>query len=114
MLKINGVDIPTPSAMQVGIHDISNAERNAKGNMMIDRIATKRKIELGWGPLSPLEMSVILNAVKDVFFSVTYPEPMTGDMQTKTFYVGDRTTPMLIFQDGQPTWENLKMNFVER
>lgn len=114
MLKINGVAIPTPSSFQVSVLDISEAERNASGTMNIDRIATKRKIEAEWKQLDNANMSVLLQAVKDVFFTVSYPDPYTGTEQTKTFYVGDRTAPMYNYNAGSPVWENLKMNFVER
>ena len=46
MIKINGVAMPAPSEYSVSIMDISKAERNAAGTMIIERIATKRKIEL--------------------------------------------------------------------
>ena len=46
MIRINGVTIPTPSDYSVGIMDLSQAERNANGTMIIERIATKRKLEM--------------------------------------------------------------------
>lgn len=114
MLKINGVAIPTPSSFQASVLDISNAERNANGDMNIDRVATKRKIEVEWKQISNTSMSALLKAVEDIFFTVTYPDPYTGTEQTKTFYVGDRTAPMYNYNAGSPVWENLKMNFIER
>lgn len=68
MIKINGVEIPTPSDYSVGIQDISKAERNANGTMIMERIATKRKIELVWKYLSKEDLSKVLNAVSPVFF----------------------------------------------
>jgi hypothetical protein len=114
MIDINGVTIPTPSAFQVSISDVSEAERNAKGDIMIDRIATKRKLELSWAPLSSADMSTILKAVKDIFFTVTYPDPQEGAELTKTFYVGDRTAPVLTIIDGAPMWSSLKFNLIEK
>ena len=114
MITINYEEIPVPSKFQVGISDISNAERNAQGQMMIDRIATKRKLELEWKSLKQAEISYLLNAVKDIFFEVTYPDPMTGNTETKLFYVGDRSVPMYNYNNGDIRWEGVKMNFVER
>ncbi|MEK5038971.1 DUF6711 family protein [Sporosarcina sp. FSL K6-3457] len=114
MLEINNIPIPTPSGFQVGIMDLSNAERNAQGDMLIDRIATKRKIELKWNHLSPHELSTVLQVINNVYFFVKYPDPLTGQFETKTFYVGDRTTPMYSFVDGTPVWKDISFNFIEK
>lgn len=111
MLKINGVAIATPSAFLVDIEDVDGESgRNAKGQMLRDRIAVKRKISCEWPPLTDGEISIILKAVQNVFFEVTYPDPMEGMEVTKTMYVGIRSAPML----HKGKWQNLKMNFIER
>jgi hypothetical protein len=110
MIKVNGVDIATPKTFSVEINDIDGeSERNARGDLVRDRIAVKRKLSLDWGPLTDAQMSVLLNAVKGVFFDVTYPDPQDG-IVTKNMYVGNRTAPM--YKNG--LWESLKMSFVER
>lgn len=114
MLEINNIRMPSPSEFQVGIMDIEEAERNAQGDMMIDRIATKRKIELKWDYLSTQELSALLQIVNNIFFFVKYPDPMTGRFETKTFYVGDRTTPMYSLVNGKPLWSGTSFNFIER
>ena len=115
MLKINGVSIATPSSFQVGISDLDGeSNRNAKGLLIRDRIAVKRKLECSWPALTNSQISTLLTAVSDVFFTVTYPDPQTGTNQSKTFYAGDRTTPIYMVKDGQVLWEGLEMNFVER
>lgn len=114
MLEINNVPIPTPSSFQVGIMDLSKAERNAKGDMLIDRIATKRKIELKWKHLEVGQLASLLQLVNNVYFFVKYPDPMTGRFETKTFYVGDRTTPMYSFIDGKPVWNDIGFNIIEK
>lgn len=116
MLKINGVAIAAPSVFKVDISDLDGeAGRNARGNLIRDRVAVKRKLECEWGPLENSEISTLLQAVKDEFFQVTYPDPMTGNNQTKTFYVGDRSAPAL-YQDnnGKMLWHGLNMNLIER
>lgn len=115
MIVINGVDIATPSTFQVEISDIDGeTNRNAKGEMLRDRITTKRKLNCEWGVLSSIECSTLLKAVKDIFFTVTYPDPMEGGPVTKTFYVGDRTAPALYYKNNQVFWKELKMNFIEK
>lgn len=115
MLKINGVTIATPQSFKVEISDLDGeSHRNAKGLLIRDRIAVKRKLECSWPPLTNFQISTILKAVKPVFFSVTYPDPEEGTNLTKTFYVGDRSAPVLMIKNGVPMWEGLEMNFIER
>lgn len=115
MLKINGVAIAAPKTFQPSINDVDGeTNRNANGELLRDRIATKRKIELEWGPLDDEECSTILKAVKDVFFTVEFPDPMEGKLIKKTMYVGDRTAPMYAFSNSKPKWSGLKMNLIEK
>lgn len=115
MIQINGVAIATPKSFKVTINDLDGeSNRNARGELIRDRIAVKRKLECEWAPLSMSEISTILQAMQDVYFSVTYPDPMEGIMLTKTFYVGDRTAPIYRNIDGNILWEGLSMNFIEK
>lgn len=117
MLKINGVPIKSPSVFQVDIYDLDSPDtaRNTLGEMLRDRIAVKRKLICEWPPLTMAEISPLLQAVKDVYFEVAYPDPVTGNLaETKTFYVGDRTAPLLLVRSGEYLWEGLKMNFIEK
>ncbi|HBF0592839.1 TPA: hypothetical protein KNN84_000769 [Clostridioides difficile] len=115
MLSINGVDIIAPTVFQVDLTDIDGeSNRNAKGEMCRDRIATKRKLNCEWGILDSSEISILLNQVKDVFFKITYPDPILGHIETKTFYVGDRSMPVALKKDNNIFWQSLKMNFIEK
>lgn len=114
LIKINGVGIPTPSEYSVGIQDISKAERNASGTMIVERIATKRKIELSWKYLDRTSLSIILSAVADVFFAVEYVDPQDNAVKVGTFYCGDRKSGMLDFKNGVPRYKDVSFNLVER
>ena len=117
MISINGVQITTPSKMSVSISDVDspNTTRNAKGDLIRDRVGVKRKIELEFPPLKQAEMQVLLGQIQDVFFDVTYNDPLLG-VTTKNMYVGDRSTPLYRYGNGGSDilWENVKFNFVER
>lgn len=114
MLTINGVTVTLPKTMSVDIEDLDseNTTRNTSGDLMRDRIAVKRKINLDWPPLKQAEISAILNAVAGVSFTVSYLDPMVG-ARTGTFYAGSKSAPLLRLKDGQPLWENLKFNLIE-
>ncbi|MBU3226810.1 DUF6711 family protein [Clostridium algidicarnis] len=114
MISINGAELPAPTDFQVGIMDISKAERNANGEMIIERIATKRKLELTWKNLSKEETSKLLKSVSPIFFNTTYIDPQDNSEKTGTFYCGDRTNGMLGFINGEPYWKSIKFNLIER
>lgn len=114
LITINGVDLPTPSDLQVGIMDLSKAERNARGTMIIERIATKRKLDLTYSFLTRSELSLVLSAVSSVFFNVTYLDPQTNSYRTGSFYCGDRNVGMLDFKNGVPRYKDIKFDLIER
>ncbi len=118
IIKIDGVTIPrNPSEFSVDVMDIddgSTTARTVDGTLHRDRIAVKRKINMRWNALTWDVLSQLLEAVSPVFFEVYYPDPMTGQYETKTFYVGDRQAPVAILRNGTIIWEGLTMNFIER
>lgn len=114
MISIKGVVIPTPKTFEVTINDLDGeSNRNARGELLRDRIAVKRKLNLEWPALSQSEISTLLKAVSSVFFTVTFPDPQLGVI-TKTMYVGDRTSPAYQYINGTVKWSGLKMNFIEK
>lgn len=114
MIKINGVVIPAPSDYGVAIQDISNAERNAKGTIIIERIATKRKISMTWQYLSSDDLSNILTLVSPVFFCVEYIDPQDNGTKSGTFYSGDRNSNGIGIKNGKMHWKDTKFDLIER
>ena len=114
MIKINGVAMATPKIYEATVSDLDGeSNRNAAGQLIRDRIAVKRKLNLEWGPLSQSEIAPILNAVSGVFFTVTFPDPQLGII-TKTMYVGDRTAPAYQYINEEVKWSGLKLNLIEK
>lgn len=118
MLKINGVDLPlSPSEFQVKIMDLDNSEssvRTADGTLTRDRIAVKRQIEMSFnGLLSTEQVSSVLSMMTAINFTFTYPDPFTGTILTKTFYVGDRPVPAAFFKDGVAWWKGFRITLTE-
>lgn len=119
LLKVNGVAIPSPQTLEYALYDLDAEEgagRNQMGEMFRDRVAVKRKLVCTWGPKVPEEMSTLLKAVDDVFFTLEYPDAHDGTYRTGTFYVGDRTAPVYMWNDEKQKflWTGLSMNFIER
>ena len=122
---VNGKTIPTPSTLNFTISDIDGeSNRNAKGDMVRDRIAVKRKLDLGWNALNNEELHTLLNAVCDksksgdnVFFTVEFFDPMENKRVKCTMYVGDRSMPEYWNPTGKDEdilWKSMTMNLIER
>ncbi|MDT8715434.1 hypothetical protein IAI10_02025 [Clostridium sp. 19966] len=118
ILQINGIDIPDPSSLKVGVNDIDgdNSQRNAAGDLTRDRVAVKRKLECEWPALTNEDISTVLTAVKDVFFQCKFPDPEEGQIITKTCYVSDRSAAVY-WKDpktGQYLWKGLSFSIIEK
>ncbi|MFT8836854.1 DUF6711 family protein [Liquorilactobacillus satsumensis] len=116
-LSIGGTQVKAPASLDCIIQDIdAKASRDANGLLHRDRVAVKRKLTLKWGPLTVSECSTLLQAVSGQFFSCTYLDAQDGGLSTRTFYVGDRTTPVYTFNTdlSEYVWQNLQMDFIEQ
>ena len=116
-LKVNNVEIKCPNEFKVTVLDVDDGEtsvRTADGTLNRDRVAVKRQIEMSWTMIKWSELSTILQAMADVFFDFYYPDPMTGQYETKTFYVGNRPAPMALVKDGEIYWTDVKIILTER
>ena len=119
VLQINGIDIADPKTLTWDIYDLDAEEgagRNQSGEMFRDRVAVKRKINCTWGPLELEEMSRLLKSMDDVFFTLRYPDAHDGMYREGEFYVGDRSTPLYMWNEKKQKylWEGLSANFIER
>ena len=117
LLKINTVDLPAPTVLQPGIQDLDSEDgtgRNQAGTMFRDRIAVKRAVHCEWGVLTRSEMSALLQAMSPPSFSLTYPDPQTGTLETITAYVGNRVPAICaVISDTDWMWTGLSVDFVE-
>ena len=118
ILQINKIDIADPNTLTWDIYDLDSEEsgRNQLGEMFRDRVTVKRKLTCTWSPMEPDEMSRLLKAMGDVFFTLRYPDAYDGTYREGTFYVGDRSTPLYVWNNEKKKylWEGLSANFIER
>lgn len=117
LLKIGATELPAPTVLQPGIRDLDSEDgtgRNQAGTMFRDRIAVKRSVHCEWGVLTRTEMADLLSAISPASFSLTYPDPQTGDFSTITAYVGDRTPAMCnMIGNNDWNWTGLSVDFTE-
>lgn len=117
MIKVDGVQLPCPSALTWGLQDVSAADsgRTQDALMHKNRVAQKRTLNVTWNALDWEATCAIIQAVNPEYVQVEYPDPLTGNQhETRTFYVGDRSAPFKCWWIGNQRMEGLTFDFIER
>lgn len=115
MLTIAGVTIPqNPAEITVGRFDLTKSERTASGKMVMDIIATKRRVDCTWKMLPDSMLQTIIDTItaNKPFFSLEYPD--AGGSKTMTCYAGDIVTSLWHTKDGVRYWEEVTIPFIEQ
>ena len=114
MLKIAGVTVKTPSELKVGRFDLTKSNRTASGKMMMELIATKRRVDCVWMMLPDNDLKLIIDTItaKKPFFSLEYPD--AGGTKTMTCYAGDIVSSLWHTKNGVRYWEEVSIGFIER
>lgn len=115
MLTIDGIAVKNPKGFEVELEEkYGTEETNALGNIIVDRIATKRILKIDWGFMTQAEMANVMTSMDDVFFTVAYPDPRLG-ATTKTFKVDRKSAPKSIVGSGGVVfWDGLSVTLKER
>jgi hypothetical protein len=114
MLKIAGVTVKTPSELKVGRFDITKSNRAASGKMMMELIATKRRVDVVWKMVADSELQTIIDTItaNKPFFSLEYPD--AGGTKSMTCYAGDVVTSLWHTKNGVRYWEEVSIGFIEQ
>lgn len=114
-LLFNGVAVASPTVFKPSFKDLDSdsSTRNANGYLVRDRIrSAMRTLHFEWGSLTSNEISTILQAVQGVSISVFYPDAMDGQWETRTVYVGDRSTEAT-YDFASGLWNGLAFDLIE-
>ena len=106
----------SPGGLKWSIMSIQSADsgRAENGEMIATLVAKKRKLEIKYANLTPEDAKAILEEVSgDMFFEVTYYDVLAGEQETRTFYVGDRSTDWYNYNIERGL-ENLAFNRIEK
>lgn len=79
-----------------------------------NRVAQKRKIQVGYNGITDEKAGQILRAINPEYIRVTYFDLMAGQNETRWFYVGDRSSPFKWWWDGKHILESLTFDLIER
>lgn len=114
MLKIAGVSVKAPTDLKIGRFDITKSSRTASGKMVMEVIATKRRVDVVWKMITDSELQTIIDTItaNKPFFSLQYPD--AGGSKTMTCYVGDIVTSMWHTKNGIRYWEDVSIPFIEQ
>ena len=114
MLKIAGITVKAPTELKVGRFDLSKSSRTASGKMVMELIATKRRVDVIWKMLEDSELQQILDLItaNKPFFTLTYPD--AGGSATMTCYAGDINTSLWHTKNGVRYWEEVSIPFIEQ
>ena len=92
MIAVAGVYIKSPSGYVWDIEDNSASDagrvQDGSDTMYKNRTSQKRKLSLTWTGITKEEASAILQAFNPEYIYVTYPDTMSGNMETREFYAG--------------------------
>jgi hypothetical protein len=115
MLKVDGVELPTPSGYMPSFEEISKADRNARGTMIKEVIAFKYKLEVSWKMLTQSELTKLMNVKRKNFFTLEFIDLDSGKPRTGIFYAGTPAASAMEYKEGKvDMWLDVKMNFIER
>jgi len=114
MLKIAGITVKAPTELKVGRFDLSKSGRTASGKMVMDIIATKRRVDVVWKMVPDSELQTIIDTItaNKPFFALEYPD--AGGQKTMTCYAGDIITSLWHTKNGVRYWEDVSIGFIEQ
>jgi hypothetical protein len=115
-LRVDGTLIPPPSGYSFTEADIvENSFRNSAGYASWDVVRQNvASISLTWENLDGVRLRQIVTAIRGKKqFNATCFNPLTGNMETRTFYAGDRAAELARFVSASSYWATLTVPFVE-
>ena len=116
MLTVNDRAVPAPSSLSLDIEDVgAGVSRSASGLALTDRVGIKRRLYLKWAQLSLSELAALLFDTHDTaFFTVRYPDPLSGGMRDMDCFCEKRTLGLLRMDGDVPLWTNVEMEWAEK
>jgi len=116
MIKVDGVAIKTPSVSTWGLRDISDTDSGRTLDILMhkNRIGQKRVISYAWNMPTKAETATILQAFNPEYINLTYPDAMSGEDETRVFYVGDRSAPVQMWSIDKKNYTSVSFDVIER
>ena len=119
VFQINGVDISTyiqDSGLEWQRNDLDgpNAGRTLTGLLIRDRVAVKATFKVTCRPLTGDQLSTILSLIAPEWVTVTYTDPVTNTVVTKTMYSNNIPATLKRTDGTVDLWGGLSFPLIER
>lgn len=114
-LSIDGVVVPAMSTYKAETADLVDSGRNADG-VMVGQVVRYdvASIKATWALLTVGEWANICALFKGKFqHNVVFLNQTTGNIETRTFYGGNRSGEMIKLRDGSVRWKGCSVNLAE-
>jgi hypothetical protein len=115
-LKIDGALIPAPSGYRFIEADLfENSFRNGAGRASWDLVRQNvANINLTWNNLDGERLQAVIAAIRGKKqFALTALNPLTGQLETRTYYAGERSAELARYVSSMQYWTSLTIPFVE-
>lgn len=114
MITIAGVQVANPAEVKIGRFDLTKSSRTASGKMVMELIATKRRVDVTWKMITDDQLKQIIDLITahKPFFSFSYPD--AGGTTTMTCYAGDINTSLWHTINGVRYWREVQIPFIEQ
>ncbi len=115
MFTIDTFTPPAPSALTVQVEDARfSAQQTLSGMTHVSRAAIKRRIAVHWAYMTQENLASLLAAVTaQPLVTLTFPDPVTGDMLSLAAYSLDRRVGLYRRQGNTSVWTDVEMTFME-
>lgn len=124
LVTINGVELPMPSSYVGLTADLVDSGRNAEGYVVGAVVREDvAKVELSWRFLTIKQWSDVIKLFNSKYGGqfmqeVTFFNQTSAEFETRTMYVGDRTSSGAFKVDpetGMPLgWQECKLSLIEK
>ena len=114
--KFNDVEIRTPTSFEWDMEDIEagNGFTSQDGVYHFEILAQKRNLSYQWTDPSAEEVSSILTLInQDRIISVTYPDAMSNEYETRNFKIQKRSAPFRSLRVGAKMYSALSIDLKE-
>lgn len=83
--------------------------------MIRDRVAIKIRLDITCRPMTAAETKIVLQAIEPEFVTVTYDDPMSGEVVSRTMYSNNIPATYLLYRpDGTEWWSGITFPLIER
>jgi len=114
-----GYDLPTPdeNGIDVELQPIDTTERNAAGDLMMEKVALKRRVSVTWSRLTGKDTNTIMSTLaNNRTGKLEYFDISVGDFKTLDTYYGSGAKVSFTRYDNdmaKQKYNSLTVNFVE-